>query len=263
MARINDINEIKKFWDREALRLAESKTGTHSDPYLVELENWFIIEKCFKRFSPRNMLDVGCGNGQRTKLFSKYVGQEVIGIDYSENMIKLAKKLEDSKTQFQVANIIDDLHLNRTFDCVVSCRALINLGSLENQIKAIDKIHSLLSDGGLFVFCEGSMQGTEQLNNLRSRFGLEAVKPIPVNLDLNEVAIMKHIEGKFDVIEKTRFGVYYLLTRAYYPALIFPDEPDPKSKFNEIAARLTMETSKDISCELYGRHLCVVAKKRI
>ena len=130
MARINDINEIKKFWDKEAIEIGESKTGAHSDPHLVELENWFIIEKCLKRFNPKSMLDVGCGNGQRTKLFSKYVSQEVIGIDYSDNMINLAKKLEDDKVHFYATNIIDDVHLNRTFECVVSCRSLINLGSL-------------------------------------------------------------------------------------------------------------------------------------
>lgn len=57
-----NVSKIKLFWDRQALRQGRS-AGSHSDPYLVDLENWFIIEKSLKRFRPKRLLDIGCGNG--------------------------------------------------------------------------------------------------------------------------------------------------------------------------------------------------------
>jgi SAM-dependent methyltransferase len=257
------VDEIKSYWDEGALR-DRAKIGSHSDPYLVELENWFVIEKCLKRFRPSRVLDIGCGNGQRTKLLSEHVAGEVVGIDYSKNMINIAKNLENEKLRFYVASILEKESLKAlgpAFDCVVSFRCLINLGNLENQLKAISHASQLLKTGGVFVFCEGLQQGTEKLNSLRARLGLRPIRPIRVNLDLDEPAIGKHLEEEFRIVERSTFATYYLLTRVYYPALISPEEPDPSSKFNALAARLSKEMEND-ALPVEGRHLCMVCVKK-
>lgn len=261
-SKTKPLSEIKSFWDKKALLIGESKVGAHSDPYLVEAENWFIIEKCLKRFKPRKLLDIGCGNGQRTKLFAKYCTGQVSGVDYSDRMIKLATKLENGQVHFFLGDILeqDNGILGGGFDCVVSCRCLINLGSIEKQIAAIDRVVELLRDDGVFAFCEGSLQGAEKLNALRAKCGLDAIKPIRVNLDLDESVVLEHLEKRFRVISKSHLGLYYFLTRVYYPALIFPKAPIPSSKFNKLAARLSMQVSEDIS-NLPGRHLCLVGQK--
>jgi ubiquinone/menaquinone biosynthesis C-methylase UbiE len=38
------------------------------------------------------LLDIGCGNGTRTIRFSKYVKEKTLGLDYSQIMIKHARK---------------------------------------------------------------------------------------------------------------------------------------------------------------------------
>jgi SAM-dependent methyltransferase len=257
------VDEIQRYWDKEAVRVG-AKVGSHSDPYLVGLENWFIIEKCLKRFHPKRLLDIGCGNGQRTKLLAEHVARTVVGIDSSKNMIKIAKKLENKKMHFYVASILDEESLKvlgEPFDCVVSFRCLINLGSVQNQLKAINHATELLKNGGMFAFCEGSRRGTRDLNVLRGRLGLRPIKPISVNLDLDERTIRRHLEAKFQIVERTTFPTYYLLTRVYYPALISPKEPNPSSKFNSLAARLSIGIENDMSA-LQGRHLCMVCIKK-
>ena len=258
------IDEIREFWDAEALRYGNARTGAHSDPYLVELENWFIIEKCLKRIRPKGLIDVGCGNGQRTRLFSEHVSGKVVGIDFSGNMVSMAEKLSDNRIHFYHADILEEESLRTLygrFDCVISCRCLINLGSVQNQLAAIDHIHSLLSSRGMFVFCEGSRQGTERLNGLRAKLGLKPIIPVRANLDLDESIVMPYLQRKFNVFEKTTFATYYLLTRVYYPGVIRPEEPDPTSKFNAVAAHLAMQIEQDVTMD-YGRHLCACCQKR-
>ncbi len=248
------------FWDEEALRFCEFPTGAHSDPYLVELENWFIT-KYLEKFRPRRLLDIGCGNGQRTKVFSRY-SEDCIGIDGSENMIKLAKNLENDNLHFYKEDILSpDWHIRYgVFDCVTSCRCLINLGTLQNQIRAIDALAKLLPKGGLFVFCEGSKNGTERLNSLREKFGLGPIRTISVNLDLEEDIVLNTIQSKFNIIQMTHFGTYYMLTRVYYPAVISPEKPNPNSMFNQIAAKMENGTEDPLS-DLLGRHLCMAVQK--
>lgn len=256
--------EIKKFWDAEAIRYGDDKIGAHSDPHIVELENWFVIERCLRKFKPATLLDIGSGNGQRTKLFSEYVTGDVVGTDYSSNMIGLAKKLENKKLHFKVADILDKesvKNLSGPFDCIVSCRCLINLATTDNQLMAIDHIFELLNEGGTFVFCEGSRQGTESLNTLRKLLNLEPIKTIPQNLDLDEPVILNHLERKrLLILDRSRLGLYYMLTRVYYPGAILPEQPNPRSQFNSVAARLAMKIEGDAFSDA-GRHLCVVCRK--
>jgi len=256
-------DQIKRFWDKQASSEGASRLGCHSDPHLVELENWFIIEKCLRRFSPNKLLDVGCGNGKRTKLLSRYAREETVGIDYSDKMIGLARKLENRKLHFSCDDILDLNHLKAAynrFDCIISCRCLINLGSTKNQRQAIANVHKLLNRNGLFVLCEGSMRGTIELNSLRLMLGLNPITPIPANLDIEEAVILPWIHRKFRIINSANFGWYYLLTRAYYPALVFPKDPNPRSKWNKLAARLVIKMDEDYP--RFGRHLCLLLQKK-
>ena len=77
----------RKFWDEYAFKSKNCFFGAHSDKHIVELENRFIISELKSR-KTSNLLDIGCGNGQRTLLFSKYADNHTIGIDYSEKMIQ-------------------------------------------------------------------------------------------------------------------------------------------------------------------------------
>ena len=88
MTKFTEIQN-KKHWNQYAKQHKFDPSGASYDSNLVELENYFIISK-LKKIKPKSLLDIGCGNGQRTKLFSRYVKEKTLGIDYAENMIKQA-----------------------------------------------------------------------------------------------------------------------------------------------------------------------------
>jgi SAM-dependent methyltransferase len=249
----------REYWETASMRHGESPVGAHSDANIVALENEFVVQFLAK-YRPVQLLDMGCGNGQRTKLFSQYA-HATTGIDFSANAIGFARHLEGPDLRFYVEDVLtSDWEHRYTFDCVVSCRCLINLGTVENQLRVIDRITARLPEGGLFIFCEGSKTGTNMLNSLRSRLGLDCIRPIPSNVDLDDESVLKRIRSSFDLIGCAKFGLYYFLTRCYYPAVILPSEPDPNSRLNTVAADM-QRLVRDASLEQYGRHLCVAARK--
>ncbi len=252
--------EVKDFWEKEALKIAEQKQGAHSDPFLVELEDWFVIS-ALEKFKPHNLLDVGCGNGQRTIKFSKDVSGTTIGIDYTENMIRFAKKYETSTLQFKVANVLEKPPFNEKFDCVASCRCLINLENMENVLSALQYFYEILNPEGILIMCEVSAQGHDRLNKLRKSVGLKPIETVWHNINLDEEVVFKYLENKFLILEKTHFGLYYAITRVLHPALIMPEEPSPTAKINEIAMKMQKHVGYNESDE-FGRQLAILAKKK-
>ena len=115
----------------------------------------------------KNLLDIGCGTGKYTNIFSNQ-GIESTGIDISDTGIKIAKD------KYPSANFIKDdalnLKLNKKFD-IIFCSGL----SLFNEkdlsvLKPMIKSHlNLLQKRGLYIFVKTtSLTGAE--NKTRSRF---------------------------------------------------------------------------------------------
>ena len=81
------------------------------------------FEKLFKKFCkkrPMTILDVGCGTGSHSLLFSER-GYSVTGIDISKRMIELAKRKaskEGSNVEF-IAQDMRKLDLSKRFDCAM------------------------------------------------------------------------------------------------------------------------------------------------
>ena len=61
----------KDFWNEFALTSKDNKFGASGGKHLVDIENQFIFNS-LKTKKSKFMIDIGCGNGQRTLLFSKY-----------------------------------------------------------------------------------------------------------------------------------------------------------------------------------------------
>ena len=80
----------KDFWNEFALTSKDNKFGASGGRHLVDIENQFIFNS-LKTKKSRSMIDIGCGNGQRTILFSKY-SKKTLGIDYSEQMVVLVQR---------------------------------------------------------------------------------------------------------------------------------------------------------------------------
>lgn len=98
------------------------------------------------------VLDIGCGIGWPTFLLAPYVGT-IIGIDLSEEMIKLAKTANQKKYKmqnilFNVANAEEMPFPDATFDAVIMDNSL---ALISNKNKVMKEIYRVLKSKGRVV----------------------------------------------------------------------------------------------------------------
>lgn len=111
----------------------------------------FIKYRCIKNLNIKphdNVIDLCCGTGDIGGLIKKYRPQaNVIGIDFSENMIEIAKNRNDGVKYYQG----DVTHLpypDNTFDIVTMCFGLRNI---QNAEKAVEEVYRILRPKGRFL----------------------------------------------------------------------------------------------------------------
>ncbi len=253
-------SQNKDHWNQYAKQYKNNPTGASYDSNLVELENYYILSK-LKFLKPKTMLDIGCGNGQRTKIFSKYVKTKTIGIDYSENMIKQAKSLETRKLSFKNISV-SNYSNSEKYDVIISCRCFINQTSITNQIKLFEKLCSMLNKHGHLIIAEASNEGLKNLNLLRKSFNLEPIQEHWFNLHIKEQLVFPKIKSLFKINDTKRLGLFYYLARVIHPAIVFPKEAKKIGKINTIAMNSQKIFFEDNSFEKYGRHLLIDLEKK-
>lgn len=254
-----------QFWDEFARKSKNNSYGASGGRHLVEIENEFIF-KNLKNINSNYLLDIGCGNGQRTLLFSKFF-KKTLGIDYSNEMILEAKKLtktNNKKIVFEVHDI-NKFSSEKKFDCIISCRCIINQTSTSNQIKLLKKLFELLNPGGVLIISEISKQGMKNLDNVRKKFGLPKMTKRWHNLHIDENKIFPEINKMFQIKEIKRAGTFYFLSRVINPAIVFPKEPEAESKMNEMAlgSELFLDSiDSENMLEKFGAHLMMYLVKK-
>jgi SAM-dependent methyltransferase len=110
-------------------------------PYLKEFINYF----------PKNprVLDLCCGAGYESMRMKK-LGADVIGLDFSEESIRIAKE-RNLDIKFVVEDMLNDYSYLGKFDGCAVIAGLIHLPN-EKLSKAFNQIYNILDDDGfLFV----------------------------------------------------------------------------------------------------------------
>jgi 2-polyprenyl-3-methyl-5-hydroxy-6-metoxy-1,4-benzoquinol methylase len=103
--------------------------------------------------SKSRILEIGCGTGLFTEMFSK-TGAEIIAVDISPELILEAKKRNFPAGNVQlVCQRFEDIQNIETFDAIVGSSVLHHL-DIE---KALSVIFKLLKSGGRFAFAEPNM----------------------------------------------------------------------------------------------------------
>jgi ubiquinone/menaquinone biosynthesis C-methylase UbiE len=116
-------------------------------------EIYSIFNAHLKTHSPKvsKLLELGCGSGSVTEYFMK--NYETIGIDLSENMIKIAQKNYPSGNFIQVdmRNLPDSF--SDIFDAVVSTgRSFTHLTTNNDCLNCCKSVFKVLKPGGIFIF---------------------------------------------------------------------------------------------------------------
>lgn len=247
------VASVKAFWDNRALdpNLAGERVT------LPDKNQRFLELDVMLQYLPvgQRILDVGCGNGFSTAVFSRYAS-EVVGIDYSAPMIERAQREygELPNVRFEVQDVLALNFPPASFDVAVSQRCLINLVSWEDQQKAIANIAQVLRPRGYFFLQEGTRQGRQRLNEVREMMGLTRMPPVAYNLDFDEDQLWPFLRRYFEIVEVRRFGLYDLISRVVHPLLVSPEEPQYDAKINAVAHRLAarLRGTDDLSREFHA-----------
>lgn len=216
--------------------------GTHKDYNLQHLE----INALLKYVNDgEHTIDIGCGKGYATLYMAWKKKISILGVDYSDEMISVARenlRLVESRLRgnatFAVGNVLS-LQSGEEFDAVITERCLINLPSWRQQKKAIHEISGMVKKGGLFLMLEGSKQGLARLNQIRLQNGLNEIPVVWHNLFFDDHLVEAYASRFFECINIDDFcSTYMLISRVLHPALVAPEEPKYEAKINGLAANM-------------------------
>jgi ubiquinone/menaquinone biosynthesis C-methylase UbiE len=124
----------------------EKIAGIYTKQYFNDLTDIPYIDKFLEKLSSNaKILDVGSGPGQ----FTKYMltkGFDVIGADYSEEMLKIAEKMVP-ETKFYKRDMRDIGFENNYFDGLLVAYSLIHIPS-EDIPKTLTSFYRILKSSG-------------------------------------------------------------------------------------------------------------------
>lgn len=232
--------EVLDFWNDRA-KLAE--LAGSNDFVAKQLE----IAILGKHILPgQKILEVGCGNGFTAVEFARRFEVDVYGIDFSEEMIKAARKLAGGgplkgRVRFDVADVRNLPSADSNYDLIYTERVLINLPDWATQARAIQDITSRLKPGGRYLMCENSQDGLDRINELREACGVTAIVPPWHNRYLHDGEVTAfEIGGVKLVTVECYSSTYYFISRVVNAWLAFQEGQTPQydAKINQLALLL-------------------------
>ena len=219
--------------DFDRIALYEQQGWNHNNHY-----HNFLLRQI--SFPCNNILDIGCGTGEFTRLLAKQA-QNVMAIDLSPNTIEIARQRsrEYTNIDFQVADIVQWEFPKEHFDAIVSIATLHHL-PVE---KLLPNLQSALVPGGKLVILDllkyeniwdslsdvvavplnwtlqrlrnsQIKQSPEALEAMREHLRtdeyltLSQVKKIYTNF-LSEVRLKKHLFWRYSLVWEKPFSAVY------------------------------------------------------
>lgn len=129
-----------------------NKTASEwSGEWLEEKREIGISKTFYELFSKANnfnpcILDAGCGAGYDSYIL-KELGASVVGVDFSENLIKIAEK-NNPNCSFFVRNIEESLTSIGKFDGIF-CNSVLNYIDITKLKMVLDNFAEVVKTGGL------------------------------------------------------------------------------------------------------------------
>jgi len=212
---------VKKHYQEEAKKKGLSLNNTMADlnTRRLEIENISSYLKDDER-----CLDVGCGNAGASIKISKIRKLDLTCIDFSSDMIALAKKQPikgiRGEIRFQEGDVLE-MKFKNYFDSVFTERCIINLLTWNDQKKALKNMVTALKKDGKLILLEAFSDGLKELNEARQEVSLPPILPAYHNLHLNKDLVIKYLT-KQDLVFKAEnnfLSSYYFGSRVFYPAL--------------------------------------------
>lgn len=145
-----------------------------------------------------NILDIGCGTGNYTKLLSdKFLEAKIKAVDISDEMIKIArKKLEGRKIEFSVADA-EEFSLEEKFDLISSNASFQWFQDLK---KDLTKYKRALREKGVILFSAFGPKTFFQLHSCLEEFLGKSISISASNF-LNKQEVERILKDIFSEVE--------------------------------------------------------------
>ena len=158
---MDDRQKIKKHFQD----IAKGFDGFYSakKPIFVKGLDLFFHKSMYKRFTltleecgdlrKKEVLDIGCGSGRYSLAMAKQGAPKVIGIDFSNNMLKLAQDLAEENGLKERCDFIEADFLEYTFSKKFNlCLAIGVFDYIREPLACLAKIHNLTLEKAIISF---------------------------------------------------------------------------------------------------------------
>jgi len=168
------------------------------------------VLKEFSNYLPKNarILDAGCGAGVPCARLLVQAGFEVVGVDFSSNMLRLARKSVPEATLIK-----EDMtrlgFRDNSFDGLVALYSIIHVPR-EMHASLYQSFHRILKSGGIMLICIGSdeWEGEDEYFGTRMFWSEHSLEEA---LQMVKNAGIQIISGKHLVIGGERH--YWIIAR--------------------------------------------------
>lgn len=195
-----EMNEIRNHWDSLAKKHGLNLKSTTKTPTIKQLEISALaraISKTIDVVQTKKILEVGCGNGHNIFALSRiFPNCSFQGLDYSEEMIKMAIKIKtdslSKNIEFNIADVLaltNCTEIENQYDLVFTDRLLINLNSWQIQQQGVIQLLSRVKIGGYLLIIENFTEAYGNQNYLRNLIGLQSRIPDSYNKFIDEAKL--------------------------------------------------------------------------
>ena len=141
--------EVRRAWDVNA-EFWDEEMGEGNDFFRLLI--WPAVERLLGLPAGGPILDIACGNGLTSRRLAA-LGEAVVGIDFSERMIEIARSRGGEGIDYRVVDATDRAALlalgEESFSRALCNMALMDMAEVEPLLSALAR---LLRPGGAFVF---------------------------------------------------------------------------------------------------------------
>lgn len=186
------MNDVKNFFNEVANNWDERSNHKHINEILEIIK----IKENIK------ILDVACGTGILENYLLKYNPKEILGIDFSENMIKVAERKNNN---CKVKYLCDDIFnlRNGKFDLIIIFNAFPHFNEKE---KLLNHLSKLLDFGGKIAVCHNFRR--EEIDNIHEKIPINIASKLLSGEDFRKI-IPKSLKEEF-ILDGVKFYVVIL-----------------------------------------------------
>ena len=259
----NKLKEIKNYWNRQPCNINFSKKPRLSKEYFNEVrkKKYFVEPHIlkfadFKKYTKKNVLEIGCGIGTDAIEFIKN-GAKYVGVDYSDESIKLCErrvetlKLKEKNAIFIVDNceqLKKIKKIKKKFHLIYSFGVIHHTENMQKAFNQIYRIANKNTEIKIMLYAKNSYKKF-LLNDTNYRY--EAQKGCPVVYTVSDQDISKLIRNKFKIVKKYQDFIF--------PYKITPYKNNKYIKINHF--KVMPKKIFDLLKKNIGEHMMLTLKK--